>query len=216
MHCNEGHKVAFKAVCGGFILILLKSTIFCHLRSATLSSSLSHYKGEIHIRQTYIARSSTKLCPENTIRRIILIFTIVIIIVIILDYIFSYLASCAPDLFNNQPSALSQSQSSTASHDLTSASHQPDMLAGSFNSNASTAASGELSGVYNQPPDMLPDAEGTHPADQQEIANQDVASASSGPDILSNGMRADDRIRPDILAPAGEEAVSDEGNLIFT
>ena len=94
--------------------------------------------------------------------------------------------------------------------------HQPDML----------PSAGDSEGA-GRPPDMLPSGEQAGhalpeggqmeaQADMEErLLSAEVETGASGPDILSNGMRGDERTRPDILSPATEDcSTATEGNFL--
>ena len=100
-----------------------------------------------------------------------------------------------PDLFSTGTMSTENSATSTELQASAALNNQPDMLPQSA----------------NQPPDMLPSsgqpAETNQSQAGTDMSNQSEAEggvASSGPDILSNGCNIihDDRVRPDILAPA--------------
>lgn len=60
--------------------------------------------------------------------------------------------------------------------------------------------------------DMLPTREhapasqaDAHDDSEERALGVELERGASGPDILSNGLRGDDRTRPDILSPTTEE-----------
>lgn len=117
------------------------------------------------------------------------------IVIITIMYILGVGMGSPPDLFSTGTQSAENSATSTELQATGPLQNQPDMLPHSA----------------NQPPDMLPSSGQQGEINQLEVTrdsvNQSEAEggvASSGPDILSNGGNVlhDDRVRPDILAPA--------------
>lgn len=87
---------------------------------------------------------------------------------------------------------------------------QPDMVPAAAQ-HSDPVANNDADNIANLPPDMLP--LGGQAGDQLEdrMLGAELESGSgSGPDIISNGVRGDEKTRPDILSPAREDT---DGNI---
>lgn len=110
-------------------------------------------------------------------------------------------ASLSNELTNQQPDMLPVlgDQPPVSSNEST---NQPDMVP-ILGTSADQSDPIHVHEAANHQPDMVP-ADHSAPAGDEAAASQDTGS-SSGPDIISSGLRGDERTRPDILAPAASE-----------
>jgi len=118
-----------------------------------------------------------------------------------------------PDLFS--PSNSMDNTALSTAHGVVT-NQQPDMVPAAAQ-HGDPVANNDADNIANFPPDMLPlGGQAAVAGDQLEdrMLGAELESGSgSGPDIISNGVRGDERdekTRPDILSPAREDT---DGNI---